>query len=384
MAGSINRGTLPQNFLDSVSANITLPTPEPQYFFAKMAMAGRMSLASIDAGAPTVQQFVSMAGGGAPQNPALDELARAADAYPGALTVVDSLFGPGKGDTIKFPRDIFEGGGYDKVSRRMTTDAVVSTNGQNIKLEEVPLVLEEYTGPFNVAGAEVRPYAIRDFDAKYRAAKVQLVDKVTRHLRRDYIKWLDAVVRNEFLSSGNITFPAGITDASSFVVGGGAGISLEQIFAARKALTDREWQPFGNGRYMCVVPTSFNTQMLSDPDYRELSKQHGDGRNMIFGFIGSIQNIDFFECTTLVTYSDNAGDVAALNGVNVGAGVTVNEALLFGPGAVGFGTATAPECRYADDTNYGTIAKVIWYALHALGMLDERGVQRIPYQGADG
>ena len=50
MPSSISRGTLPQNFLDSVTPGLRLPTPEPQYFFAKMAMAGRLNLAAL---APT-------------------------------------------------------------------------------------------------------------------------------------------------------------------------------------------------------------------------------------------------------------------------------------------------------------------------------------------
>lgn len=384
MAGSISRGTLPQNFLDSITAQITLPTPEPQYLFAQYAMAGRLSLAAIDAGAPTVQQYLSMVGGGQVQNPALDSLARAADMYPGFFTVVDQLFGLGKGDTIKMPRDIFAGGGYTKDDRRLKTDGTISTTGQNISNEEVPLVLEEYTGPYNSSASAVQPYAIWEFDAKYRANKTQLASKVTRHLRRDYVKWLDRVTRNAFLQSTNLTLPAGIANGAAFVAGGGAGISLEQILNARKALSDREWAPFPNGRYMCLVPTSFNTQMVSDPDYKELSKHHGDGRNQLFGYIGSVQNVDIFECTTLRSYSDNGGDHAAtLNGSTIGAGVVVDEALLVGPGAVGFGTAAAPEARFADDTNYGTVAKVIWYALHAIDAIDIRGVERIPYQGAD-
>lgn len=380
--GQISRATLPQNFIDSVSTELTLPTPEPQYYFARMAMAGRLSLAALDAGQPTAQQFVSMAGNGAVQDPALDSLARAADAYPGALTVVDQLLGLGKGDTLKFPRDIFEGGGYDEASRELNTEQAISVTGQTIKNEEVALVLKEYHGPY-LGSTGVRPYAIADFDTKYRANKVQLASKVTRHLRRDYTKWLDRVIRSQFLKSSNITLPGGITDAASFTPGGGANISLEQVFAGRKKITDREWQPFANGRFMCLVPTTFNTQMLQDPDYKELSKFHRD-RNQLFGYIGSAQDVDFFEVSTLAQYSDNSGDhIATLGGATVGAGVVVDEALLIGPGAVGFGTAANPECRWADDTNYGTVAKVIWYALHTFGMLDSRGVERLPYQGTD-
>src|SRR5688572_15244833 len=103
-AGVISRGTLPQNFVDSASIGLRLPTPEPQYFLARMAMGARLSLAAMDVGATTAQQFVTMAGGGVPIPPELDQLARAADAFPGAVITVDE-FGKDMGDTVKFQRD---------------------------------------------------------------------------------------------------------------------------------------------------------------------------------------------------------------------------------------------------------------------------------------
>ncbi len=387
----ISRGSLPQNFLDSASTGMRLPTPEPQYFFAKMALASRLSLAALNAGVSTAQQFVSIAGGGQSLSPELDEMARAADAYSGAITAVDA-FGKDQGDTIKFFRDVYEGGGYTEGDRELKEEASISTTGQALKAEEIPVVLKEYTGPFASGGSQTQPYAIKSFDAKYRRNKEELASKTTRYLRRDYVKWLDRVVRTRLIAAGNsnITFAGGAANAAAYVTGGGANVSLEQIFNARKALSDREWQKFGNGRYMCVVPTSFNTQMIGDVDYRELSKNHGANRNQLFGYITSIQDIDFFEVTTCAQYSDDGGDdIATLNASTVGAGVTLNEALLFGPGCVGFGTAAneqtgaiGPEVRWADDTNFGTIAKVIWYALHAFQTLDNRGCQRIVYQTA--
>lgn len=374
---SINRSTLPQNFLDSVSSGIRLPTPEPQYFFAKMAMAQRLSLAALDAGLPTAQQFVSMAGGGAALPPDLAEMARAADAYPGGVFAIDQ-FGLGMGDTIKFRRDQYNGGGFDEASRTLVTNAAISTTGQAISMEEVPVVLKQFYGPMAAGATAPAPYQIPEFDAKYRAAREQLVSSSTRYLRRDYTKWLDAVIRSKFSATSNITYadPSVVTNVLGFTAGAGHLLSLETIMAARKAISDREWQRFPNGRYMLVVPTKFNTDMLGDIDYRELSCVHEDGRNLLYGYIASVQDIDIFECTTLKTYA--AADGAVPGDTNtVPANVTVQESIMFGPGAVGFGTALAPECRWADDTNYGTLAKCIWYALHAFELLDARGVQRI-------
>jgi hypothetical protein len=388
---AITRSSLPQNFLDSASPGMRLPTPEPQYFFAKMALGNRLSLAAMNAGMQTAQQFVTIAGGGQVLPPLLDEMARAVDAYPGAVQAVDE-FGKDMGDTVKFWRDVYEGGLYTEAGRLLAEETVISTTGQAVKAEEVPVVLKEYYGPSNAAGTAIAPYAIKSFDAKYRRNKEQLASKTTRYLARDYIKWLDSVIRDCFRRNGasgntNVTFPDGVANAAAFVANGTANASLQQIMNARKALSDREWAKFGNGRYMCLVPTSFNTQMIGDVDYRELSKLHGDGRNQLYGYIGSVQDVDFFECSTLATYATSGATDTAVNGSTVAASVTVNEALLFGPGVVGFGTASneqsgsiGPEVRFADDTNYGTLAKLIWYALHAFQTLDVRGCQRIFWQ----
>lgn len=374
---SVNRATLPQNFLDSVSLGMRLVQPEPEYLFAKMAMAGRLSLAAIDAGAVTVQQFVTMAAGGAPVPPELDQLARVGDAYPNAVVAVDD-FGKNQGDTIKLRRPLFEGGGYDEQSRLVSADKNTNTTGQSVKAEEVPVVLQEFEGPFNQGLGAVSPYAIRDFDAKYKANRDQLTGIVTMHLRRDYVKWLDRVIRNRFVATSNITYSDSVANVASFTAGAGHIANLELIARARKALSDREWGKFPNGRYVCLVPTQFNVDMLGDPDYRQLSAFH-TGQNQLFGYITSYQDVDIFECTTLRTFVNADGAVPG-DGQTTPSGVTTQEGLLFGPGAVGMGTGMTPSAYWADDTDFGKVAKVLWRALQAFQTLDNRAVQRLLWQ----
>lgn len=389
--GVIGRGSLPANyedFINSATANLVLPTPQPQYLFAHFAMAGRLSLAAMNAGATSVQQYVSMAGGGAPVSMDLDRLIRTADAYPGFFQTIDQ-FGKGMGDTIKFQRPVFSTGGLDKASRKLNTNQTISTTGRTMQTEEVPIILEEYHGPYASDGSAVQPYAIWGFDAKFRANKLSLVSLVSQQLGQDYTAWLDTVMRDELRASTFITLSdETYADVTSYSAGGGSTFSLEQILRARKTLSDREWKPFPNGRYVLLVPTVFNTQMVADIEYRELSKVHSDGRNQLFGYIGSVQDIDIFECSTLKSYAP-ASTVPGTGGGTVPSGVTLQEALLVGPGAVGFGTAApdpegamGPVARFDDNTNYGTVAKVIWYALHAIGGLDLRGVQRLLSQSA--
>jgi len=388
--GVIGRATLPANyvdFLDSANAAMMLPQPEPQYLFAQFAIAGQLSLSAMNAGATSVQQYVTMAGGGAPIPPDLDRLIRAADAYPGFFQAVNE-FGKGRGDTIKFQRPIFASGSLTKAGRKLNTGETISTAGQTIQTEEIPVVLDEYHGP-DTDGNGVKPFAIWGFDAKFRANKAQLTSMTTQHLIRDYTKWLDSVMRNELLASPNITLSdSSFADVTEYVPGGNSTFTLDAFLRARKTLQDREWRPFPNGRYVALVPTAFNTQMVADIDYRELSKMHADGRNLIFGYIGSVQDIDFLECTTLQTYAA-ASTVSGTGGGTVPTSVALAEAILVGPGTCGFGTAApdpenvmGPVARFADDTNYGTVAKVIWYAMHAVQLLDQRGVQRVIAQTA--
>lgn len=390
------RGSLPANYADfagEASQALVLPTPQPQFLFAHWAMAGRVTGQALDAGM-TVEGFLRGSVGGAEIPPELDRLIRAAETYPGAIKGVDD-FGQNKGDTIKFQRLIHDAGGLTEASRRLTGNSAISTTGVTVKTEEVPVMLDQFHGPYASTGSGVAPFEIADFDARYRANKVSLASWVNKALVYDYTIWLDTVIRDRFRASTYITQAnASYSDVTSYVAGGNQKFSSEQLLRARKTLSDRNWQKFPNGNYVFVAPTAFNLDMIDDIEYRQLSQQHTDGRNQIFGYIGSLQDIDIFECSTTKQYAA-ASTVPGTGGGTVPTSVTLEEGILFGPEAVGFGTAGAeydpgdestrmmgPVLRFADDTNYGTLAKCIWFAIHAFQTLDERGIQRVIAQSA--
>ena len=391
------RASIQANYVDfarEATTPLLLPTPEPQYLFAQMAMAGRYSLAALNSGYNSVEGFMREAAGGADLSPEMGRLARVADMYPDVVRAVDS-FGQNEGDTLKFQRLIHDVGGLTKTDRELIGNSAISTTGRSVKTEEVPVTLKEYHGPYASGGSGVAPFEIKNFDAQYRANKIALKSLVNSELTHDYTKWLDTTIRDEFRRSSYTTLPnSGWGDVTSFVAGGGGKFSMDQWLRARKTLTDREWRPFTSGRYVGIVPTSFNVDMAQDYDYSKASRFHEDGRNLIFGYIGSLQDIDFFECSTTKQYAA-ASTVAGDKAGTVPAGVTLEEGLLIGPGAVGFGTAGAeiipgypetrsmgPVVRFSDDTNFGTLAKCIWYAVHAMDCIDHRGVQRVIAQSA--
>lgn len=379
MGITIGRGSLPQEFLDSdVSSRLRLPTPQPQYLFAQMALGGRMRMAALNAGQTTVQQYVSIASsGGQVDDPDLDRLVRFADAYPDAIMTRDE-FGKNAGDTIKMRRRVYSGGGYTEADRERVTGKTTSTTGQRIAAEDIPMVLKHYRGPYASGGSSVEPYVVEEFDWRFRAQRSDLANEITSHLHYDYIKWLDTVVRDRFRSTSNITYVGGATSVSAYTSGAGYTIDLPTILNARKSVSDREWQPFSNGKYLCLVPTSFQVQMADDARFVNLVKNNNGTPNPIYGYIGEIENVVFAECTTLKEYA--ATNAVPGDSNTVPSGATVYEALLFGPGCVGFGTGQAPEARFMDDTDAGAVAKIIWDAKHAFQTLDNRGIQRILFQ----
>lgn len=382
----LGRGTLPQNYVDFLNATeepMRLITPEPQYFFAQLALGAQLRTEALRVGFNSARAAALAGAAGAELSADLDRMVRVTDLYPDAVMAVNE-FGSGRGDTIKFDRDVYlpSGGAYTEQSRRLATGQKIPKTGQLIQQEQVPVTLFQYYGPTDGNGG-VSPYRIHEFENQFRAAKESLVSKTTRHLKRDYVKFIDTSVRDLFRATDNVTVPEGVSAATDFAPNAGHGIDLPTILNARKAISDREWRPFSNGRYMLLVPTSFNTTIATDPDYQKLSLAHEDGRNLIYGYVTSIQDLDIFEVTTLRKYTDGETIPGLAGTVPVGA--TVNEALLIGPQAVGFGkaesdTVKSPMVKYDDDTNFGLEAGVIWYALHAFATLDTRGIQRILFQ----
>ncbi len=361
-----------------------LRQPEPQYFFAKLAMAGRLKKATMDAGLQTVQQFVSLAGEGAPVPNELDQLIRIADDQLPDAIFYNEDDTKSKGDSIRLQRVVFAGGGYSEDARRVQAGALTSEVGQSITTEEVSISLKQFEGPYNTAIGAVSPYEIPIFDAKKLNAQKSIIDTVSLQLNRDYMKWLDSVVKEYFYRTDNMTLPSGVANAAAFTNGGTKYFSLQQIAEAKRTLRNREWAAFPNGRYACIVPTDFQTQMLQDPVWRELTRNNQNPaaqKNPIFGFIGSYQDVDFYEVSnsSLKTYAPGATVPGTLGGT-VAAGVNLVEAILLGPGGVGMVSTGEPKPYFSDSTNFGKRGAVIWRADHGFQTLDDRAIQRITVQ----
>jgi hypothetical protein len=382
-ANFVGLQSLPQQFVESVRAGMRLPQPTPQFFFAMAALSAAMRTAAIAEGAGTATEFVKMmAGPGAPVPATLDTFARTADAFPGMVQFVNG-FGLGEGDTVKMRRPVYSTGGLTEASRRVNPSVPTSLAGQSITMEEVPVVLDQYEGPWDPKGnggaGAVGPYQINQFDARYRRSADNLAQEVSNHLSYDYVAWLDAVIRDRFRATANITYADGVASVLQMTAGAGHYTNLDLVLQARKAVSDRERKPFANGRYMAIVPTAWNTQMIQDSAYRQMAAGPAAvERNILFRYLSTVEDVDIFESTTLKVYA--AGDTVPNDGNAVPTGATVYEGLLISPEAVGFGEAEGPTMYTTADTDFQKNVKVIWRALQAFQTLDSRGVQRFLFQ----
>ncbi len=374
--------SLPQNFVESVRAGMRLPQPTPQFFFAMAALSAATRSLVLEEGGGSAENFLRMIkenGGDIPDN-SLDRFIRTADAYPDMVQFVNG-FGKNFGDTIKMRRPVYTKGGLTLAARRVNPSVATSLSGQSITMEEVPVILDQYEGPWNATTGAVGPYQVNDFDARWRRNADNLAAETSNHLLYDYVSWLDAVVYALFQASEYITYADNQANIQAFTAGAGHSINLQLILNARKALSDRERAPFSNGKYMAVVPTLFNTDMIQDPTYRQLAFPD-TAKNILFRYLTSVQDVDIFEATTLPTYAAGATVPGDTSGT-VPTGSTVYEGIVIGPNAVGFGRAEGPTMRTTSDTDYGKNAKVIWRAVEAFQTLDQRGIQRFLFQAAN-
>lgn len=384
MPNVINRASLPQNFLQEVDTEMRLKQPQPQFFFARMAMAARLSTAALMAGAVNARAYATESTGGETLSPELDEMVRTTEFFPDAIMYADG-FGLNRGDTMTFNRPVYGSGGLTKDARKVQGTKPTSIIGQGIKGEEAKLTLDEYEGPWDPAAGEVRPFEVREFDAKFLKNKENVKSLVGRNLHYDFTLWLDAVIRNEFAASRYVSFADGKTSVAGFTAGGGSAPDLGTVLGTRSQLSDRNRAPFSSGNYLLTVPTDFDQLILDDPAYRQLSAFKDAGRNHLYGYVATIQNVDIIQVANLNTYTAGTsvpGGNGAGGAATVPAGVTLKEALLIAPGALGFGVGQDPETRVSDSTDYGKMAKFIWNAKLAIGMLDDQSVQRFIYQAA--
>lgn len=362
---TINRLTLPEEFIDSASA-VVLRAPEPQYLHAvlwKMAfnaglqrkmgglglMPGRMA-GGAGAAFPEAQAFYNQL-----SDPILTD----------AMSVI-----PAQGlvgHTIRINRPRFADTTYTQTSREVTRQTI-STTPINIGSEQIAVTLKQFAGPYDQANSRVAPFGLDAFDAS--RAIHDLSEEVGTHLQRDFDKTIDGFVGELYdaVDSGNIVWPSEtMTTDNDIAVAGSGAFSYSMILRGIEKLENAKAPKFANGRYVAVIGPTEKRQLAEDDEFQRAS-QFAPPQNPLLSasYYKTVAGCDVYLSQTLRT-SNNSSSVA------------VRRNQMFGPGAVGgcvvpvAGQGNAvPRVLPSSDDNYGLVAKVIWVLEGALQTFDSR------------
>jgi hypothetical protein len=366
-----NRLSLPSEFYDRTS-QIMLRAPEPQYIYARMVVMADAAaeLRRIgEIGLPG--RTISGSGAGVPA--LMDMQAIISDNIRSEAIITSDELGSGVGHTLRMNRPVFSGGGYTAASRRIARGQIISTTAIDVSAEQVSLTIALQGGPFASGGSVPQPYMVSKVDAQRGVHNIVALSGL--HLYRDRTKYLDSVYRSLFdpfgTSSTSILYPG---DPGSLITADSAAVfpavnsrpfDLECLLRTERTLDAANVPRFANGQFICVLTPQQAQQLMLDPEYQRLSDKeyfstqtHNPLRT---NAVGQVSGIEVYKSST------NTIDTATVSGQSIHHGV------MFGPGMVG--RATTPDgCFTASptDDNYGFDVKVMWFALEAEGLLDER------------
>lgn len=359
----LHHATLPQDF--AAPANrIILAEPQPEYFWARIAFAAasraELEMQGYDFGFAEHK----IADGGAPYPQELTSLMLGASPMAAAINTRIEI-GKHVGDTIEVERPNYTGGGYTKAARAIGAHDTISTEGIPITDSKAKMTLERYVGPYKTGGSEPQPYVIDNFGSV--TVRNSMAQKVGHHMRRDRMKFVNAVMMDHF-SRGEIIYTnPNHTNINDYTTATSGLLDVDTCWRVEEEMrsdTDRgNIPPFSNGRYLMAATPTQTRQLKGDPHFGEYAAEERDA-NPLYQLIARIGLLDVVEVSQ-VKRQDNTSSIQ------------IEYAVVLGPGSVGHAIARHPGVANSDNTNYGEQARVVWIAYEAMETLDNRFQRRI-------
>jgi hypothetical protein len=351
---TVSNVTLPSNFFDVTSPKL-LTQPEPEYIYAKLAMAA-LSGDLEGADSPMGHIGREIAGSGAAYvNLDQDRLALAGSIMSDAVvTPIDGNWVGLPGTTVRFNRPKYTNSTYTLASRRIGPNASISTTPLTVDSEQAPITLERFAGPYGTSA--VQPYGIDKFAANLGVHKLSSI--VGKHMKRDYHRWLNAVM-TALYDLGTAIYPDGTTTDDTIGAAGANWLTLDQILKTQQTMDDANLPRFSDGHRLLVLPPAGVRHLKNDQAFN-LASQYFPEVNAIFArYIKTVESFHIIESTTLSTATNSSSN-------------TVYYGHAIAPGGVGVAAGEPARVAYSNDDNYGETAKVIWLAYHAFAELDNR------------
>lgn len=371
--GTVSRLTLPSEFTNPVNAAL-LVQPQPQFLYAMLvfqANAAAELKQGITAVGPNASRQFSGSGFvvpdlGAMQLDLTDPEQRASVMLRGEAIKADFFQNATPSEVVRLLRPNFVDSTYTEASRR-TTRATISTTAQNpMGMDAVQIQIDEFSGPYNNTGSAVQPLGLEGFDLNMSPTH-NLVQLAMLNLRRDRSKTIDSIISTKVfnaIQTSNYVYPgdpdgALSTDNSAFLSQGDRPADVESVQRSAEVLKRAGIPTFSNGRYMAILSTKQVLKIRTSNAWQKIARYFPEKNPLFTNYIGTIDNVDIFECATNPTATANST-------------ITVQLGVVFGPGLLGYAMAKPCEVLAADDTNYGRRVNVIWSAWEGSAIIDDR------------
>jgi len=254
--------------------------------------------------------------------------------------------------TVTFNQPDLPSGTYTEAARRLTEGTAITAASKAITMSTKTLTFREYGGP-DVAGT-VTPFGLTEKLLKM--AKHDMIPIVGTFMRRDRNKWMDAVIRNDLLTTTVVETADGSAEGA---IAAGQVASAAWLRRMNKTMKDNLVPTFPNGRHKLIISTKDERDLKNDDEINKAFREFAQANPIIVsGQLGFYEGFDFFVDTLMPTAA-----------VGAAGAVTGYQSLAFGPYHEGHGVIMEPSIRYADDTDFQRQIRLLWVSLEAWGLL---------------
>lgn len=345
-----NQTTLPENFY-TMTSDMLLVAPEPQYLFATMLLAALG--ASLEVPTELGMPGRTVGGVGAPYTPAERDRLILADPLPSALIGAKVDFNAVPGSTVRINRPSFANTTYTMSSRRVPSGTTLSTTAINVGSQQANLTLERFAGPYSSSASAVAPYAVEKFDASVGVHNMAQIHGT--HIKRDFHRTLNGFC-NELLGyASSAIYPEGMSAVNDATSAGQFPFSYEQITRTHSTMNESNLPTLPDGFRMLVLSSKQIQQLQNDPDYLEAGQVFPQYNALFPQYVKSVGKFHIFEDTTLTVTANSSS-------VNIHYGHAI------APGALMAGMGGRPRVANSTNDNYGETVLVMWIAYLGLGL----------------
>jgi hypothetical protein len=360
MAAYIGQFSLPQEFFDTTSSDL-LTQPEPQYLYCQAWKRGLNVAFQIQAERLGIAPYRAIPDQGAAylQNPEVDRL-MFSDPIMDAMVLVQPDLGKAPGDTIRINRPSFTDSTYTLAARTVPSGTIISTTPIAVASEQTYINILRLGGPYDNTQAAIAPYGVERFDAGRMIHSA--ADITGLHLKRDFDKFIDAVMVFLYDQLSTTVLPAGMVDKTTPVVAGDFPMSHQVLADVEQSLRDSHVPMFPGGKYVGVLQPKQANQLQQDKQFLEMARYNQKFNPQYAGSYWADYGVFKLYQSTTLTVDPVAGSI----------NTPIYTAHFFGPGVVGSGVGELPQVWPSTNDNYGQLPLVIWLMNAGFAVFDAR------------